>query len=364
MNKKFTAVLFGGNSYEHDISIVSAIVVMNELKKINVSFIPIYITHEGIMYTGNALLDKKNYSSKKDFVIGNFISKGSYYFFKTKNKIFNIDFILPCVHGYGVEDGTISSFFDVLNIPIACSSLATSMIFQNKYLTKKLLSELGIPSPMFKLLRKDSYINEIDTLLKEKDYIIKPNHLGSSVGVCSLNKDNIKDSLLKSFKYDDELLIEEKVPNLIEYNIAICGNKNEYIISDIESIKTSKKGIYSFEEKYEVFRSNDSSFKMTIPFRLKEKIQQIATKIFTYFNCTGVVRFDFLYNSKTKKLFFNEANTIPGSLSIYLFTHKGYSFKEMYNLLKKVALIAYKNKNINLQKYGHDTLNKINMNKY
>ena len=137
MNKKFTAVLFGGNSYEHDISIVSAIVVMNELKKINVSFIPIYITHEGIMYTGNALLDKKNYSSKKDFVIGNFISKGSYYFFKTKNKIFNIDFILPCVHGYGVEDGTISGFFDVLNIPIACSSLSTSMIFQNKYLTKK-----------------------------------------------------------------------------------------------------------------------------------------------------------------------------------------------------------------------------------
>ena len=103
---------------------------------------------------------------------------------------------------------------------------------------------------------------------------------------------------------------------------------------------------------------------MTMPFRLKEKIQQIATKIFTYFNCTGVVRFDFLYNSKSKELFFNEANTIPGSLSIYLFTHKGYSFKEMYNLLKKVALIAYKNKNINLQKYGHDTLNKINMNKY
>ncbi|MGM9857904.1 MAG: ATP-grasp domain-containing protein [Bacilli bacterium] len=364
MDKKFTAVLFGGNSYEHDISIVSAIVVMNELKKINIDFIPIYISHEGIMYTGNALLKKENYSSKKNFVVGNFISKGTYYFFKAKNKIFNIDFILPCVHGYGVEDGTIAGFFDLLNIPIACSSLYTSMIFQNKYITKKLLSDIDVPSPYFKLFKFDTYLNEIESLASDKEYIIKPNHLGSSVGVFSATTINIKDYFIKSFEYDDEVIIEEKIPNLIEYNIAICGNKAEYIVSDIETIKSNKKGIYSFEDKYEVFRSNESNFDTSIPNRLKEKIQQMAIKVFTYFNCRGVVRFDFLYNSKTKELFFNEANTIPGSLSIYLFTHKGYSFKEVYNLLRKVALFTYKNKNLKLQKYGCDTLSKINMNKY
>ena len=142
--RKYAIVIFGGNSYEHDISIVSAIVVMKELDKCNIDYIPIYISYDGIMYTGDALKDKSNYSSKKKFEVCNIISNGTYYFFKSRIRKYYVDYIIPIVHGKGIEDGTLASLLEITNLPYGSSSLETSFILQNKYLTKLILKTIDI----------------------------------------------------------------------------------------------------------------------------------------------------------------------------------------------------------------------------
>ena len=345
--RKYAIVIFGGNSYEHDISIVSAIVVMKELDKCNIDYIPIYISYDGIMYTGDALKDKSNYSSKKKFEVCNIISNGTYYFFKSRMRKYYVDYIIPIVHGKGIEDGTLASLLEITNLPYGSSSLETSCILQNKYLTKLILKTIDINVCPFVILNKDNYLQKISKLNKEKEYIIKPNSLGSSIGVLASSYEKLKDDILKCLKYENDILVEEKLDNLIEY----INKKNNTILS--------------FKDKYEEFSlSNEKKFLSTDNEILRKEIYDIAIKVFKKFNCRGIVRFDFLFDGKNKVLYFNEANTIPGSLSLYLFERAGFSSKEIFLKLKNISFIAFKEKNLHFNVYSESNLNKINTNKY
>lgn len=360
---KKVAVVYGGDSLEHDISIVTSLFVMEELNKHKISFIPIYISHDNTFYTGKALLNKDNYETKNKFIKGEFVFRHGYYQFKHGFHFEDIDVALLCFHGAGTEDGTIKALFDFMHIPSTSSSVISSALIQDKYYSKIVLRNLGIPVvDCFKLSKaQDIVIPEgFDFPL-----VIKPSHLGSSIGVKKVNNyDEYQSHLNTAFEYDKEVIVEKVVPNLKELNIAILGDNIKQVVSDIELVNMEDK-VLTFKDKYELFQSKYSGH--IIPARitknLQNEIKEYATKAFKEFNCLGVVRFDFLYDTKNKKLYLNEINSIPGSLSYYLFKNQKITMVDIVNKLCDIARKEYNHKRTLITNYECSSLKTIAMKK-
>lgn len=332
-------VVYGGKSLEHDISIVTALFVMEELKKNKVGFIPLYLSHNNEFFTGDKLLDKDNYELKKGFKITKFECQNGQYVLKVGFKTYEIECAILCVHGKGVEDGTIRALFDFMNIPVSTSSLLSSAIMQDKEISKLLFQNKNIPVV-------DSFVvhNLANISVKEGfsfPLIIKPCNLGSSIGVKKVN--NMKEyenHIRKVLQYDQKVLVEKCVENLKELNVAIIGDSNNHIISDIELVN-NRSEVLTFKDKYELFKAKTSGhiINPSLNKDLINKIKHYAELAFETLNGKGVIRFDFLYDNKRDLLYLNEVNSIPGSLAYYLFEKKGLT---MLDIINKLRAIAYK----------------------
>ena len=360
---KKIAVVYGGNSLEHDISIVTSLFVMEELKKHNIPFVPIYLSHDNVFYTGKALLNKDNYEDKTKFIKGTFVFKNGYYQFKHLCHYDDIEVAILCFHGFGTEDGTMKALFDFMHIPSTSSSVISSALIQDKYFSKIILKHLEIPVvDCFKLYKGK------DTIIKEGfDFplVIKPSHLGSSSGVIKgYNYDEYRKYLNIAFEYDEEVIVESSVEHLKELNVAVLGDENNQIVSDIELVNMEDK-VLTFKDKYELFQSKYSGH--IIPAKitkvLQTEIKTYALKAFINLNCLGVVRFDFLYDAKSKKLYLNEINSIPGSLSYYLFKNQKISLIDIIKKICEIAKNEYKHKRNLITKYEDASLKTIAMKK-
>lgn len=345
---KKVAVVFGGDSVEHDISIVTAFLVMEEAKKNKLSILPVYVARNGTLYTGKALYKKENYEKCNGFKKGYFTKKGKKAFFVQGIIHYEIECAILCVHGYGSEDGTIGGYLDTLQIPVAYGGVENAAILQDKYVTKHLLSTFDIPIVEGKKLTKEEYFSDdfsLASFLTDFSFplILKPVHLGSSIGVhkCE-NIEDIERNIVSLFHLEDEVIFEKVVPHLKEYNVAILGDERKIWVSEIEEVNAQDE-VLSFQNKYEEFSGiARREIPAKISSELKAKIEEYAKKAFLQLHCLGVVRFDFLYNAKTKKLYLNEINSIPGSLAYYLFEIKGFSF---FELITKLMDIAHYRKN-------------------
>lgn len=321
-------VLFGGESVEHEISIITANQVMNALK-VNYTVIPIYISKENKFYYTNKLMELdsfrnvKKIAKKKNEV--EIVRKNKKYYIKTKRikskKYF--DFAFPVVHGKGMEDGTLLSYLKLKKIPVVADSLSFYSVAQNKALTKRILSDLKIENTRFIEIYDKEEIKDIRKL--SYPLIIKPNTLGSSIGVKKAdNEEQLKDALEEAFKYDKKIIVEEFLDDAIEYNISVLEKGNKIIVSDIEQV-VKQNDVLNYKQKYE----NDSStkgmasskriFPAKIKKEVKKEIEDIAKKIYKHFEAKGVIRIDFLYKDK---VYVNEINSIPGSYSFYLWNNK------------------------------------------
>lgn len=312
---KRIAIVYGGDSIESDISILS-------YKKIKTNLI-----NEGII-TLDIFLDKTGsfyINHKNKIKNGHFEKIGESCFFKTRFCRYEFDVILPIVHGKGVEDGTLGAYFDLLKIPCMYSGVFNSSLLQNKSCFKKILNYYNIPNTRYVDLSYSKYIDidfDLQLLIKDLNYplIVKPNNLGSSVGVSKVYEYNeLISSIDDAFKYDDEILIEEAVCNLKEVNIAALGYKDDIIFSELETV-SKKDDILSFYDKY--LLSKDKITRIIpsdISSKIKEEILKITKKTFICLNCFGVNRFDFLIDELNNEVFLNEINLIPGSLAYYLF---------------------------------------------
>lgn len=319
-------VLFGGESVEHEISVITANQIINALK-INYTVIPIYISKDNRLYHMDGLDDlacykKPNLITKKrnEVMISR---KGKMYFIKgkglRKKKYFDIAF--PVVHGKGMEDGTLLSYLKFNKIPVVADSISFYPLAQNKILTKRILNDLKIKNVSFSELDK-YFENEIK--IDKFPVIVKPNALGSSIGVKKANnEEELKRAVDTAFEYDKKVIIEQYIENNREYNISVLKKNNEILVSDIEEI-VKDDGILSYSQKYERNGSKGMvSAKRIFPAKidksLKENIEKIAKKIYKHFEAKGVIRIDFLYNGE---LYVNEINSIPGSYSYYLWKEK------------------------------------------
>ncbi len=340
--KKTVLVFFGGESVEHDISIITAVQVLKNIDEKLYQIIPVYITRSGIFVTGDNLRDAKIYGDfnrrvKKCRYL-TLVSGKPYVAFRKNGKYTKfqaVDFALLCTHGKFGEDGGLQGTLECSHIPYSSCNLKSSALTMDKIFTKDVLVSRKIPNlPYFAFDindfkgKEEKLVEEISCKIKFP-LILKPANLGSSIGiqVCK-NKSELQDAIVFCAKFDRRILVEKFLEDFTEYNCACVHMNNELKTSKVMKISKNDE-IFSFKDKY-LKEKSENFEKVKKSFAIK--IKNLTEKVYRIFDCFGVVRVDFLLDNKTQKLFVNELNSIPGSLGFYLFDDL-FSFRDFLNCL-------------------------------
>lgn len=360
--KTRVGVFFGGRSVEHEVSIISALQGINAMNKEKYEAVPVYITKEGIMYTGEALLDVENFKDLKTLlpkckqvaILNNKNEKVmiKYPLSKFANNVLgSIDVAIPIIHGTNGEDGTLQGFFEALCIPYAGCDVLSSAVGMDKVVAKTILRDAGVPVVDHVwfystdwLKKKEEIISKIEEKISYP-MIIKPANTGSSVGVKKVNrKEDLEDAIEEARSFTNKVMAEPMVQKLREINCSVLGDFEEAKASVCEE-PVAADDILSYKDKYLSNGSGSkgmSSATREIPAKISDelttKIRKLATDTFSALGCSGVIRIDFLMNNETKEVYVNEVNTIPGSLSFYLWEATGVSFEKLMDELIRLAL--------------------------
>ena len=236
----------------------------------------------------------------------------------------------PIVHGKGMEDGTLLSYLKFKKIPVVADSLSFYALAQNKSFTKRILNDLGIKNSKFIELRQGDCVKNI-----EFPVIVKPNNLGSSIGINKAsNREEFNKAICEAFEFDNKVIVEEFLQDCKEYNISVVEKNNEIITSNIEEV-VKDGDVLNYSQKYEngnKVKGMVSSKRVcpaSIDKEVKKEMELYAKKIYKHFEAKGVIRIDFLYNGE---LYVNEINSIPGSYAYYLWKGK-FDFVELLDIV-------------------------------
>lgn len=339
------AVLFGGRSIEHEISVITGLQAILALDPQKYHILPVYCAMNGKWYTGGSLFEKSFYKKLPsayeqlteitllpDPTIGGFKE------LKT-NRIHPVDRCLLCFHGQYGEDGCVQGLLELADLPYTGSRVLSSALTMSKSHTKLLLKASGIPCLPHVLAKKEEAIKDFsavrNNILAKLEYplFIKPNHLGSSIGVAKASdKESLEQALAKVFLYDSRAIVEPYIENLLEINVSIL--EGDPPRPSVVEIPIASKDALSYEDKYLKGGSKSSGgssqgmaglTRIIDPSDLDQNIKQnvinYALKAFEELDCSGICRFDFMLDTSTESLYFNEVNPIPGSLSFYLWDH-------------------------------------------
>ena len=366
-------VIFGGKSVEHEVSIISAVQAMKHLDKDKYMTVPIYISKDNEMYTGAFLNDIAIYSDMDNlkryaknvvmYVKDNRIVLQNKKGFK--GIVNEVDIILPVVHGMNVEDGTLQGYLELLGVPYVGSDIYAATVGQDKVFMKQIFESAGLNVPKYVWFFENEYkagseiiINEIEKL--KYPVIVKPAKLGSSIGISiANNKEELIEAIDEAIKYDTKVLVEEVIPNLTEVNASVLGDYTYYQVSELEEVM-GKDAFLSFNDKYIGSSKSKAPLKGTstskgmlstnrvipanIDKKLREEIIDMTKSAARVLNTSGVARIDYLIDKKKKKAYINEINTIPGSLSFYLWEPLGKSYEELLDEMITLAIKNYKRK--------------------
>lgn len=354
--------MFGGKSVEHEVSVISGIQAIMSMDQEKYEVIPVYLTKKNEMYVGEEIGKIEAY---KD--IPGLLSKSQRVIFVNEDdhivlmpypvKLFGkkgieVDIAFPIVHGTNVEDGALQGYLKTIGIPFVGCDVTASALGMDKYASKVVLKENGVPVLDGYCFTTSDYA-EIDSILdkveKEIGYpaIVKPVDLGSSVGISvARNRSELTNSIDDAFLYARKIIIEHAITKLREINCAVLGDENEAIASECEE-PLHTKDILSYEDKYVSNAKGSGSKGMAsvsrkIPAELspekRKEVQELAVKSFQKLGCNGVARIDFMIDEENGKLYFNEINTIPGSLAFYLWEPVGISYPELLDRMIRLAL--------------------------
>lgn len=365
------AVIFGGKSPEHEISVISASQAIHAVDSDIYDIIPIYITKKGAWYTGAALLDLENYKNteqlltkcEKILITVNSDENALYQypqkqFFWKDTFLKNIDIALPILHGAHGEDGAIQGLFELMNVPYAGCNVLASAIGMDKLAMKMMYRGLGLPLVPFINFFSSDWISKPQLIIEQSEnelgfpVIVKPADLGSSIGISKAdNAEELKASIDNAVQFSRKVIIEKAITNLKEINCSVLGDYEKAQPSVCEEPVVQSDKILSYNEKY-VSKSGSkgmATLKRRIPAEIStemsQEIQQMAVRAFQGTDCSGVARIDFLIDQNNNNIYVNEINTIPGSLSFYLWEATGVNFTELINRLVKLAQKKHREKN-------------------
>ena len=365
-------VFFGGRSVEHEVAVISAVQAMNSIDRTKYDITPIYINKNGEMYYNQTMLDINVFKdipsliadSKPVTLIKN-DDKATVIELKKslfKKPICNIDIAFPIVHGTNCEDGAIVGWFELLGLPYVSCDICSAAVGMDKAMFKYLLNEKKIPTLPCVIFYAKEWVSGKDEIINEIEQkfgyplIIKPANLGSSVGISKAHdKDELVTSIKQAMEYAQKILVEPAVDKLREFNCSVVGDCDGCETSVIEEPIMSGE-LLSYDDKYknggkgaksgakggadgQGMASVKRKIPADIPESLKNDIEKYSKAAFTALGCNGVVRIDYLYDEENGKVYINEINTIPGSLSFYLWEPKGVKYTE---LLTKIIELGFK----------------------
>ncbi len=367
------AVLFGGRSTEHEISIITGLQVLEAFDSTRFETIPVYIDPEGHWYLGEELRKRANYLPSEELKtkltqvrlssdpVSELIQanppKG---FFSTKPPHhFPVDVFFPAFHGTHGEDGCLQGMLEFIGAAYVGSGPRASSIAMNKYASKTYLSVLGIPVlPDVLLDRRNWNAEKADETAAEVmqqihlPVMVKPCNLGSSIGISAAHTlDELMVSLAGAFAFDQQIIVEPLLESMYELNISVMDG-DPLRLSAIERPRRDEE-LLTFEQKYMKGNKKLSSAQSQgmaslqrdihpadVPETILEQVKQYAKKAFAGLNCKGLARFDFLIDQSKGEVYFNEINPIPGSLAYYLWEQADppMMFTELLAELVRLAL--------------------------
>lgn len=376
-------VIFGGESVEHEVSIISAIQAINNMDTSKYEIIPIYIAKDRTWYTGKMLADIEIYKDMD--LLKRYAKKvtlckrdNEYYLVNTKGlfrrDIAEIDVAFPIVHGTNVEDGTLQGYLDTIGIPYVGSRVLGAALGQDKVVMKQVFESEGIPVVPYTWFYDTEYYSnkdDIEKKVKKLGYpvIVKPANLGSSVGISiARDESEFENSIEEAIEYDTKVVVEKVIENMTEVNCSVLGDYQSQQVGVLEEVMGADEFL-SYQDKYLGGGKTKGSKGMAstnriIPARISDDltndINETSRKVFRALNLSGVCRIDYLIDKKNDKFYVNEPNTIPGSLSFYLWEPTGKSYSELLDDMINIAIKDFKNRSSKIYSFDSNILGNYN----
>lgn len=372
---KTVAVIFGGRSTEHDISIITAlssIIRPLELSK-KYRVLPVYISRQGSWYCDQKFKHISFFQSKQ---LERNISQMKSIGVKPANGLklvlpgrvrqqeVTVDVVFPALHGTYGEDGSLMGLLNMANVPYVGCNLAASVIAMDKVLAKQVTTAEHIPSTPWIWCTAADTTEKTEAVVKHAmkklqwPIFVKPAHLGSSIGITrAINELELRNALEVAAHYDDKIIIEQGVQNLIEVTLPIMGNE-VFRPAFLEQPLASAEDFFNFDTKYmnggekggkTVGKSGSKSVGVQgysklpadIPEDVYERAEKVGLDVYQAIGCSGIARVDMLIDSKSKEVFFNEVNPMPGSLYAHNWRQAGVSGVELVEKLIGLAEERY-----------------------
>ena len=368
------AVIFGGRSVEHDVSIVTGCQVMQAFPTARYDIVPVYVSRDGKWHTGDRLAKLEHYQDKD---ILNHPSVSSCVLSPDarhhgliinplagrfgKSEIKRLDVVFPAIHGTHGEDGSLQGLIELADIPyVGCGTLGSALT-NDKILTKMALRQAGIPALDDVSFSRRQWLDQpelvIDRVMNKFDWplFIKPATLGSSIGIGRADSPALlRSSIDIAASFDRRILVEPAVTDGIEINCAVMGYGGQLEASTLEQ-PLSWDSFLSYEDKYlrggEGMKSAERLIPAPISESLAQKIKNISIQAFQAVDGRGLARMDYLVRPDRGEVYLNEINTMPGSLAFYLWREDGYAPADVVEKLAQLAKDVHADKRRNIYDY-------------
>ena len=382
------AVVFGSRTCEHDVSIISALQAAQNADRNEYDVMYVYIDKSGEWYTGERLSDIAFYRNFDPRAVVRVLPMGVNGKLRLMqhpdDKLFPIgrlrqiaeaDVVLPVMHGMNGEDGTLQGMLELWGVPYTSAGVLGSALGMDKIAMKRMFKAYGLPvlddttvdRAEWKKNRK-AVIERVKNTLPFPVYV-KPANLGSSIGINRADDEvGLENAIDIAVSYDRRVLIEKGVSDLMEINCSVLGYAGEAEAS-VTEMPVRWTDFLSFEEKYlrgakggakggsKGMTSLDRQMPAPISAEMTKTVETLAVAAFNALDCKGVCRIDFLVDKATNEIFIGEINTIPGSLSFYLWEAKGVKFSELIDKMVEYAILANAERNENVFSYSSSILN-------
>ncbi len=377
-------IIYGSRSCEHEVSVISALQLYRSVDRRKYNVILVYVSQQGEWFVGDPLASINTYrpAFKPDTrgltrVVPDLTARSGALLAFRHNGLYRgdqveivarLDCAIPVMHGLHGEDGTLQGVLEIMDIPYTSTGVTGSAVGMDKIFMKQMFKGFGFPVlPGVAVTRsrwRKAANDVIDAIEKELPYpvFVKPANLGSSIGVTrAQDRDELRNALDLACSFDRRVLVEQGLDKPLEVNCSVRGFDDEAVASVVEMPITAG-ALLDFKRKY---LEGDgakgmASLKRVVPAPIGDdltaRIQALSIDIFKALDCKGVVRVDYMLETKTDALYITEINTIPGSLSFYLWdkSEPRVTYTELIDLMIRSAMAAYDQKNENNYAFRSD----------